>query len=77
MDVAWDQLLQREVVLPPPPETTVILSKENTFLLFKASSHGLFESDLYCIDSITTEHANFFLKEKWNAFEQMIWNDVS
>ena len=58
----------------PPPETTVILSKENTFL-FKTSSHGLIESNLYCIVSITTKHVEF--KTKWIAFEQTTWNDVS
>jgi len=47
-----------------PPETTVILSKENPFFLFKTSSRGLFESNLYCIDSITTEHVEFVLKRK-------------
>jgi len=49
---------------PPIPETTVILSKENTFFLFKTSSHGLFESNLYCIDSITTEHVDLKQKRK-------------
>jgi uncharacterized protein YlzI (FlbEa/FlbD family) len=41
----------------PTPETTVILSKGKQ-IIFKTSSHGLFESNSYCIDSITTEHVD-------------------
>ena len=47
--VAWGQYYQGR---RSPPNTHRNLSKEDTFFLFKTSSHGLFESSLYCIDSI-------------------------
>ena len=56
--------------LPPSLENTVILSNTR-FFLFKTSSHGLFESNLYCIDFITTEHVDYFLKRKMKR----LWTD--
>ena len=47
---------------------------KNTFLLFKTSSHGLFESNLHCIDSITTEHVEIYKTRKRKM--KRLWTDV-